>query len=84
MPRMEDMIPIEQYERVCKRKFTEMDVEELADKVVWMYVKWQDLQYEACELRPVQQGYCSGVNIEVHSLRGHATASIRSRALVRI
>lgn len=41
------LVPVETAERMLKRKFTRDDAEELVKYIGWVYVKWQDLQYEA-------------------------------------
>ncbi|KAJ9100517.1 hypothetical protein QFC21_003560 [Naganishia friedmannii] len=41
------LVSVEDAERTLRRKFTRNDAEEMVKYVGWVYVKWQDLQYEA-------------------------------------
>lgn len=49
-PDLEDMIAIDDWEKMAGRQLDEDDVDEIAGMVTWCYAKWDDLQYEQCEL----------------------------------
>ena len=50
-PDAEDRIEIDEWEKLNKRSLDEEDVEEVAKLASWCFVKWDDLQYDQCELR---------------------------------
>lgn len=51
MPDKKDLISIEDWEKLNKRKLTKDDAEEIAPQVAWAYIKWEDLQYSEGEPR---------------------------------
>lgn len=46
-PAAEELIHIDVWERQNKRRLSEMNADELISKIGWVFVKWQDLQYDA-------------------------------------
>lgn len=46
-PADDQLITVESAERILRRKFNEEDARSLIRCLGWVYVKWQDLQYEA-------------------------------------
>lgn len=49
-PDAEDRIEIDTWEKINRRLLDEEDVEEVAKLVTWCFFKWDDLQYDQCEL----------------------------------
>ena len=53
-PPRDQQVGIDDWEREAGRKLDEDDVEEVAKLVTWYYVKWDDLQYDQCQLPPTR------------------------------
>jgi hypothetical protein len=49
-PSREQQVSIDDWELATGRNLDENDVEEVAKLVTWYYVKWDDLQYDQCQL----------------------------------
>ena len=53
-PPRDQQVGIDDWEREAGRKLDEDDVEEVAKLVTWYFVKWDDLQYDQCQLPPTR------------------------------
>jgi hypothetical protein len=49
-PPREQQVGIDDWELATGRNLDENDVDEVAKLVTWYYVKWDDLQYDQCQL----------------------------------
>lgn len=49
-PYPEDRIEIDEWERLNHDHLNEGDVDRIIGLVTWCFVKWDDLQYDQCEL----------------------------------
>jgi hypothetical protein len=49
-PAREQQVGIDDWELATGRNLDENDVDEVAKLVTWYYVKWDDLQYDQCQL----------------------------------
>ena len=55
-PADDQLISVESAERILKRKFKREDAQSLVHCLGWVYVKWQDLQYETGMQNSVKGG----------------------------